>query len=83
MAVFRLFGAVFLYSLVPLEASDLESSTIAAVRWRGGAMICRAPQGGRRYIRNDQWTEEDIVKARKGLQADSGVTLVAAHWTRR
>ena len=26
------------YSLVPLEASDLESSTIAVVRWRGGAI---------------------------------------------
>lgn len=27
------------YSLVPLEASDLESSCIAAVRWRGGAIV--------------------------------------------
>lgn len=32
------FGAVLLYSLAPLDASDLESSTRAAVRWRGGAM---------------------------------------------
>lgn len=30
---------VFGYSLVPLEASDLESSCIAVVRWRGGAMV--------------------------------------------
>jgi hypothetical protein len=37
--VFRLFGALVLSSRVPLEASDLESSTIAAVRWRGGAMV--------------------------------------------
>lgn len=29
----------FGYSLVPLEASDLESSCIAVVRWRGGAMV--------------------------------------------
>ena len=27
------------YSLVPLDASDLESSCIAAVRWRGGAIV--------------------------------------------
>lgn len=39
VAVFRLFGAVVLNSRVPLEASDLESSTMAAVRWRGGAMV--------------------------------------------
>ena len=38
-AALRLLGAVDLYSLVPLEASDLESSTIAAARWRGGAMV--------------------------------------------
>lgn len=30
------------YSLVPLEASDLESSTIAVVRWRGGAIASRS-----------------------------------------
>jgi hypothetical protein len=35
----RLFVAVLLNSRVPLEASDLESSTIAVVRWRGGAMV--------------------------------------------
>lgn len=40
--VFRLLGALVLNSRVPLEASDLESSTMAAVRWRGGAMV----QGG-------------------------------------
>lgn len=40
--VFRLFGALVLNSRVPLEASDLESSTSAAVRWRGGAMVSRA-----------------------------------------
>ena len=32
----------FGYSLVPLEASDLESSTIAVVRWRGGAIASRS-----------------------------------------
>jgi hypothetical protein len=32
----------FWYSLVPLEASDLESSTIAVVRWRGGAIASRS-----------------------------------------
>jgi hypothetical protein len=37
--VLRLFVAVLLNSRVPLEASDLESSTIAVVRWRGGAMV--------------------------------------------
>ncbi len=37
--VFRLFGALVLNSRVPLEASDRESSTMAAVRWRGGAMV--------------------------------------------
>lgn len=38
LAGLRLLGAVALYSRVPLEASDLESSTSAAARWRGGAM---------------------------------------------
>lgn len=42
VVVFRLFGAVVLNSRVPLEASDLESSTIAAVRCRGGAMVSGA-----------------------------------------
>lgn len=37
--VFRLFVVVLLNSRVLLEASDLESSTIAVVRWRGGAMV--------------------------------------------
>lgn len=38
-AVLRLFMVALLYSRVPLEASDLESSKIAVVRWRGGAMV--------------------------------------------
>lgn len=52
-AAFSLFAAVLrllvvvLNSFVPLEASDLESSTIAVVRWRGGAMICVARREGR------------------------------------
>ena len=39
-----LFGAVALYSRVPLDASDRESSAIAAARWRGGAIANGAEQ---------------------------------------
>lgn len=46
------FGAALLYSRVPLEASDLESSTIAAVRWRGGAMAGTAGVGRRKSRTN-------------------------------
>jgi hypothetical protein len=53
---------VVLNSRVPLEASDLESSTIAAVRWRGGAMVSRARwkawtrHWGSQWILERNWT---------------------------
>lgn len=78
--VFLLFGAVDLYSLVPLEASDLESSTMAVVRWRGGAMVRKAQ---RHNAEGDGLCSMSQKKGRNGLAGlFQGGNLVAAHWTR-
>lgn len=78
--VFLLFGAVDLYSLVPLEASDLESSTMAVVRWRGGAMVRKAQ---RHNAEIDEICSMSQEEGRNGLAGlFQGGNQVAAHWTR-